>query len=109
VKPKAVAAPVEKQSKSTKGGARPGAGRKAGVRNKRTAALIDAVENSGETPLEYLLSVMRGAENKLSERLSAALGAAPYVHAKLASIDIEHTGENGGPIEHSLRVVFGKH
>lgn len=80
--------PIEKQSKTIKGGARPGAGRKTGIRNKKTAKLLEAVEKSGATPLEYLLSVMRNECTDPKERLSAALGAAPYVHAKLASIEI---------------------
>lgn len=80
-----------------KGGARPGAGRKRGVPNKRTAAVAKAVEASGLTPLEYMLSVMRdeGAENPI--RLDAAKAAAQYVHPKLAAV--EHTGKGGEPIQ----------
>ena len=33
-----------------------------------------------------------------------AKDAAPYIHPKLAAI--EHTGEGGGPIDHSLTVQF---
>lgn len=79
---------IEKQSTNIKGGARPGAGRKKGTPNKRTAELTKAVEASGLTPLEYMLSVMRDEANDQRERLSAAEKAAPYVHAKLSSIEL---------------------
>lgn len=81
-------ATVEKLSTKIKGGARPGAGRKKGLPNKRTAETIKAVEESGLTPLEYMLSVMRNVDNDPRERLSAAEKAAPYVHAKLSSVEM---------------------
>lgn len=79
---------TEKQSVSINGGKRPGAGRKAGVPNKRTAALQAAVESTGVTPLEYMLQVMRDEAHDPKERLNAAVSAAPYVHAKLSSIEL---------------------
>jgi hypothetical protein len=83
---------TEKQSKlikeSSRGGKRPGAGRKPGVRNKKTAALQAEVEASGQTPLDYMLSVMRNTANEESVRLDAAKSAAPYVHSKLASVEV---------------------
>lgn len=88
---------IEKKSIGTKGGARPGAGRKKGEPNKRTAALQAAVEASGITPLEYLLQVMRNDLNELPIRLDAAKSAAPYVHAKLANVQV--TGKDEGPIQ----------
>ena len=90
----------EKQSSSIKtggrGGKREGAGRKAGVPNKRTAAIQQAVEQSGMTPLEYLLSVMRDVGEEPRARLAAAQAAAPYVHAKLSSVEM--SGKDGGDI-----------
>lgn len=79
----------EKQSTSIKGGKRPGAGRKKGVPNKRTAEIQAKVEESGLTPLDYMLSIMRDAVAEPRERLQAAINAAPYVHAKLSSIDLK--------------------
>ena len=79
---------TEKQSKGIKGGKRPGAGRKKGVPNKRTAALQDAVKESGVTPLEFLLERMRDEDCDPRDRMTAAISAAPYVHAKLSSIDL---------------------
>lgn len=87
---------VEKQSTAFKGGKRPGAGRKKGVPNKRTAETQAKVEASGLTPLEYMLSVMRDEANEPRDRMVAAAAAAPYVHARLAAI--EHTGKGGGPL-----------
>ncbi len=81
-------AAIEKKSTNIKGGARPGAGRKKGSPNKRTAEITKAVEESGITPLEYMLSVMRDEANDQRERLSAAEKAAPYVHAKLSSVEL---------------------
>jgi hypothetical protein len=79
----------EKQSTGIKGGKRSGAGRKKGVPNKRTAEVQAAVEASGVTPLEYMLSIMRDEAKDERDRLHAAISAAPYVHAKLSSIDLK--------------------
>lgn len=87
----------EKISAKTKGGARPGSGRKPGSPNKKTAELQAKVEASGITPLDYLLSVMRAPESEPRERLVAAQAAAPYIHAKLSSINMT------GDINHSHR------
>lgn len=73
-----------------KGGKREGAGRKPGVPNKRTAAQAEAIEASGLTPLNYLLSVLRDEGLDREARVDAAKAAAPYVHARLAAV--EHSG-----------------
>lgn len=93
---------TEKQSKGIKGGKRPGAGRKAGVPNKRTAEIQQAVEQSGQTPLDYMLSVMRDPAEEAHRRLTAAQAAAPYVHAKLSSVEL--TGKDGEAIETVTRI-----
>lgn len=73
-----------------KGGARPGAGRKPGIHNKRTAETVAEVEASGLTPLAYMLSIMRNEALDREARMDAAKAAAPYAHAKLAAV--EHSG-----------------
>lgn len=93
---------IEKQSKGIKGGARQGAGRKKGEPNKRTAEIQQAVEQSGLTPLEYMLQVMRDVGQDEQRRLAAAQAAAPYVHAKLSSVEM--TGKGGGPIQAITRI-----
>jgi hypothetical protein len=79
-----------------KGGLRPGAGRKPGVRNKRTAEKVAAVEASGLTPLDYLLTVMRDELLDRDARVDAAKAAAPYVHARLAAV--EHSTDPDAPM-----------
>lgn len=86
----------EKQSISSRGGKREGAGRKPGVRNKKTKEVIAAVEATGITPLEYLLSVMRDEGTEQNVRMQAAQSAAPYCHSKLAAVEI--SGEGGGAV-----------
>ena len=95
---------TEKKSSGIKGGRREGAGRKKGVPNKKTAEVQKAVAESGVTPLEYLLSVMRDVEVESRERLNAALGAAPYVHAKLSSVELGNIA--GGALRHEHVVRF---
>lgn len=90
---------VEKKSTGIKGGKRPGAGRKKGVPNKRTAEVQRQVEESGITPLEFMLRIMRTEPGEIKDqrvlqsmmemRFEAAKAAAPYVHARLSSIDLK--------------------
>ena len=71
-----------------RGGKREGAGRKPGSVTKRTREIADAAIESGLTPLEYMLSILRDEARSDSERFEAAKNAAPYVHAKLAAVDM---------------------
>ena len=79
-----------------RGGKREGAGRKVGIRNKLTAQRQAEIAASGETPLDYMLRVMRDGSADSSRRDDMAKASAPYVHPKLAAV--EHTGKDGGPI-----------
>lgn len=88
---------TEKKSTGNKGGKRPGAGRKKGVPNKATQAEREAIKESGLTPLQYMLSVMRDEGQDEARRLHAANMAAPYVHAKLSSVELS------GELAHTLR------
>jgi hypothetical protein len=63
-------------------------GRQKGVRNKATAKKEQEIAASGLTPLEYMLEIMRNELQEDAARLDAAKAAAPYVHPKLATIDI---------------------
>src|SRR5207244_687553 len=78
-----------------RGGARVGAGRKKGIPNKRTQALQAAVEETGLTPLAYMLQVMRDETADIERRDEMARAAAPYIHARLTSV----TGADGGPVK----------
>lgn len=83
----------EKESNNQRGGKRSGAGRKKGEPNKRTAEAAEKAAETGITPLEYLLNAMR-TDDDPKIRMGAAVAAAPYVHAKLSSIDanVKHSG-----------------
>jgi hypothetical protein len=81
------------------GGKRSGAGRKPGAATKRTRAIADKAIAEGLTPLEVMLKAMRAHVDKdeLDAAAAIAKDAAPYMHAKLASV--QHTGRGGGPIQ----------
>lgn len=72
------------------GGRRPGAGRPKGSKQVRSSSgLIRAAKASGKSmPLDYLLDVMNDPQQSQRERLSAAIAAAPYVHPRLASVQM---------------------
>lgn len=90
---------------TSKGGKREGAGRKKGVPNKRSAEVAAKVESTGITPLDFMLEVMRRpypedatTADKLTldaMRFEAAKAAAPYVHSKLATVNMQGSGAGG--------------
>lgn len=87
-------------------GSKPGerrGGRAKGVKNKKTQAQIEAVEATGITPLNYLLTLMRDVSQEPVLRFEAAKAAAPYVHPKLAQV--AHQGVEGGP---AINLVISK-
>ena len=64
-------------------------------------AAEEAVEtragSCADTPLDYMLRVMRDPAVEPARRDKMAKLALPYLHPKPTAI--EHTGKNGGPIE----------
>ena len=72
---------------SQRGGKRSGAGRPPGAINRATATARKMVEETGVTPLEFMLQVMRDGNATRAERLDMAKAAAPYVHARLSSVE----------------------
>lgn len=72
-------------------------GRKKGTPNKVTVAQSLAIGNAGLTPLEFMLATLRDPKRDYVMRLAAAKDAAPYVHPKLANIEL--TGPNGGAVQ----------
>jgi hypothetical protein len=74
--------------KMPRGGKRPGAGRKLGSVSKLSREAAQAEFDKGMTPLEFFTSVMRDPEQPLSIRLDAAKAAAPYMHSRLAAVEI---------------------
>jgi hypothetical protein len=85
-----------------RGGNRPGAGRPKGAANVKTIEQVEAIRAEGLTPLEYLTSVYRDHNADENKRIDAAKAAAPYVHAKLSSVEL--SGPDGGPLESLQRI-----
>ncbi len=77
-------------------------GRKKGVPNKVTLERERSISQSGLTPLEYMLSIMRNEGNTTEARFEAAKAAAPYVHPKLAAVEFK--GDPEAPIEHRVTI-----
>lgn len=73
---------------SSHGGSRPGSGRKPGGANKIDKEAREAALASGQTPLDFMLEVMRDESEERAKRLDAAKAAAPYLHAKLSSVEL---------------------
>lgn len=99
-----------------RGGARKGAGRKPGAATKKTREIANKAAEAGVTPLEVMLENMRFAHGEAEQILlqildagaevpsgfdqfkellrfrgmaqEAAKDAAPYIHAKLSSIEM---------------------
>lgn len=61
------------------------------------AAGEETAETRADTPLEYMLRVMRDPAVEPARRDDMAKLALPYLHPKPTAI--EHTGRDGGPIE----------
>jgi hypothetical protein len=61
-------------------------GRKKGSKNKRTVEL-EKKAAEGQTPLDYMLQVMRDVKADDARRDEMARAAAPYLHARRAPED----------------------
>lgn len=83
-----------------RGGARVGAGRKAGYKAPNIRKInVDEIMNRVGTgpdkmPLPFLLAIMHAPPEeqsgvKMSERIQCAIAAAPYCHARLASVEVK--------------------
>ena len=82
-------------------------GRKVGATNKKTREVAEKAIESGITPLEYMLNLMRAPipddldpasrVMAINQRFEAAKAAAPYIHPRLAAV--EHTGKGGKAID----------
>jgi len=121
-----------KPKSSTKGGARPGAGRKEGSLTKRTREIAEVAAAQGITPLEVMMKTMielyHEAENcskhddhtqegvdhdhdiinetrikLLNMAATIARYTAPYVHPRLSAI--EHTGKDGALLQSGVLVI----
>lgn len=77
-----------------RGGYRPGAGRPAGAATKRTRAIADQAAAGGLTPLDVMLKAMRdhAAADRWDDAAKVAAMAAPFVHPRLAAVDLKSEG-----------------
>ena len=76
-------------------GSKPGerrGGRQKGTPNKRTTEMF-AELSQGEMPLDYMLKRMRDPQVPYETRDRLAAAAAPYCHARLASMEV--AGKDG--------------
>lgn len=79
-------------------------GRQKGSPNKSTQERLQALLAGGETPLEYMLRVMRDQSADSERRDKMAVAAATYLHPKLATTEI--TGDPDRPLRHDVEVRF---
>lgn len=71
-------------------------GRPDGVRNRASIWREQRVSDTGQTPLEFMLAIMRDDGHGVIFRFEAAKAAAPYVHAKYQAIAIKASIEVNG-------------
>ncbi|MFB7145011.1 hypothetical protein ACWGMK_06175 [Agrobacterium deltaense] len=83
-----------------RGGKRDGAGRTAGAVSRKTREVAEKAASEGITPLDYMLTILRNEDADVKDRMWAAEKAAPYVHAKLANVDVN------AKLEGNLAVTF---
>jgi len=73
-------------------------GRPKGSKNKYSAAALrQAMNGDGQTPLEYLLGIMNDEEQDQRLRMDAAKAAAPFCHPRLSSIEVAAKPWDGDP------------
>lgn len=83
-----------------RGGKRDGAGRPAGAVSEKTREVAEKAISEGLTPLDYMLTILRNEAADVKDRMWAAEKAAPYVHAKLANVDVN------AKLEGNMAVTF---
>ena len=90
----------------SKGGRRNGAGRPKGAIGLSTRAIIEAAESGGETPIAYMLRIMRDENAPDSRRDRMARSAANFMHSKLPSIPADDEAGDAEPA-HALSADSG--
>lgn len=84
-----------------RGGKRDGAGRPKGAKTVITQEAIQRA-GKGETPLEYMLRVMRDRQQEDDRRDKMAIAAASYMHPRA----LEVSGPDGDPINLVTEIVL---
>jgi hypothetical protein len=70
----------------------PGAGRPLGAVARINREAREKAIASGETPLDYMLRVMRDEHATKKRRDDMAKAAAPFVHARISAVAADETG-----------------
>jgi hypothetical protein len=83
-------------------------GRQKGTRNRATEEARVAAAATGAIPLDYMLAVMRDPAVDHKRRDAMAMAAAPYLHARLSTIDatLSPAGVEPSPEKTSVVVEF---
>jgi hypothetical protein len=83
-------------------------GRQKGSRNRATEEARFAAKATGILPLDYMLSVMRDPAVDQKRRDAMAMAAAPYLHARLSTIDanLSPAAAEPSPGRRSITVEF---
>lgn len=95
----------------SRGGARAGAGRPAGSVNRRSAEVIAEALAAGNTPLEYMLGIMRDEAADEKRRDWAAEKCANFIHPRpppmerTVRVDLPDTSTPGG-IDKALDAII---
>ena len=82
-------------------------GRPKGALDMRSRNIRQAIQAAGQTPLEFMLDIMRDKTEDMGRRLDAAKCAAPYCHARLQSIVVQEKPFEGDPNEISSEHLAG--
>lgn len=72
---------------SSHGGTRNGSGRPMGSLTKRNREIASEALLSGQTPLEFMLSIMRNEDAEPKDRQKAAESCAPFLHPRISTLD----------------------
>jgi hypothetical protein len=81
-------------------------GRPKGSKNKSMQERMAALMAGGETPLEYMLRVLRDPQTEHARKDEMSKSAAPYMHPRLAATEVSGNADN--PIQHRLKIEFVK-
>jgi hypothetical protein len=83
-------------------------GRQKGARNRATEEARVAAQATGILPLTYMLAVMRDPSADHKRRDAMAMAAAPYLHARLSTIDakLSPAAPEPSPEKASVTVEF---
>ena len=80
-------------------------GRQPGTPNRVTKERTAGIAASGLTPLEYMLRVLRDESLETCARMDAAYKSAPYVHARLSTVELGSASDAAVPVPVAVNVT----